>query len=257
VSKGTDNPRSGPLKRHRGTVRCLIHSQRPLANGESPHRLLIEFYAEQIEDVSPDQEPVFLCRDCMENAIEDLRRTEDVSELWAAFHPRDFQVSDEQSREPSGEYILCQGPRSGIRDHGVSEVRDCRHYLNLVLRGRRLQPDTTLLGEINIPRGYLEGKKPSTQTFAGPEVESYREEFLNISRDAKPRGQPQRRQGSFPTVVFKNLRSLGGRRDQAQSEETRPESGHSSEIDFESRQARLTPEPKAPATALQCSGSPE
>ena len=89
VSKGGDDPRSSPLKRHRCTIRCPIHPQGPLANCESPHSPLVEFYVEQIEDVPSDEESVFLCGDCVENAVEDLRGAEDVSELCTAFHPRD------------------------------------------------------------------------------------------------------------------------------------------------------------------------
>ena len=93
----------------------------------------------------------------MEDAVEDLRRAEDVSELWTTFHPEDFRVSDETIDDipTSGEYVLRQGPRSGIRDHGVSEVRNRRHHLDLVLRSRRPKPDATVPGRGNLPRRYL------------------------------------------------------------------------------------------------------
>jgi len=95
VPKGSDDPRSGPLKRHRSAIRCLVHPQRPLANSKSPHNILVEFHIEQIEDIPSDQEPVSLCRNRMEDPVKDLRRTEYVSELGAAFHPEEF--SNERS----------------------------------------------------------------------------------------------------------------------------------------------------------------
>lgn len=65
------------------------------------------------------------------------------------------------------------------------------------------------------------GGKISAQTPMGLR-EPYRKEFLDASWDAKPRGQPQRRQCRFPTIVFEDLRTLWSRRDQTQNEETRP-----------------------------------
>ena len=156
VPKRSDNPRSGPLERHRGVIRRLIHPYRPLANGESPRGLLVEFHIEQIEDVPSDQQPVFLRRNCVENAVENLRRTEDVSELWAAFHPRDIKrVVSKYGISGSGEYALRQGPRSGVRDHRVSKVRNRRHHLDLILRSRRLKPGAGLLWGGNVPRRNL------------------------------------------------------------------------------------------------------
>ena len=32
-----------------------------------------------------------------------------------------------------GRILLRQGPRGGIRDHGVGEIGDCRHHFDFVL----------------------------------------------------------------------------------------------------------------------------
>lgn len=68
------------------------------------------------------------------------------------------------------------------------------------------------------------GRKVSAQTSTELRKQ-YREKFLNVSRDAKPRWQPQWRQGRFPTVVFEDLRTLWSGRYQPQSEETCPKRG--------------------------------
>ena len=88
VPKRSDDPRSGPLERHRIAIRSLIRLERPLANSKSPHRLFVKLHIKQIEDIAPDQKPVLLRRDRAENSIKDLRGTEYLPELRAPLHPK-------------------------------------------------------------------------------------------------------------------------------------------------------------------------
>ena len=49
------------------------------------------------------------------------------------------------------EHLLCQSPRSSIRDYGVGEVRNCSHDFDFVLGRRRFEPDAAFLGECDFP----------------------------------------------------------------------------------------------------------
>ena len=95
MSERSDNPRSGPLERHRIAIRSLIHPQRPLANGKSPHRLLVKLHIKQIKNIPSDQKPVLLGRDRVKNSIKDLRGTEYLPELGTSFHPKKSDEYDE------------------------------------------------------------------------------------------------------------------------------------------------------------------
>ena len=153
VPKRSDDPRSGPLERHRIAIRSLIRLERPLANSKSPHRLFVKLHIKQIEDIAPDQKPVLLRRDRAENSIKDLRGTEYLPELRASLHPKKI----EKVRFTLAEgvilvkHALRQRPRSGVRDHGVGKIGNRGHHLAFVFGSRRFDPDAAILGEGDVP----------------------------------------------------------------------------------------------------------